>query len=191
MDFKNKALLIYILVVRRANTCPIRTRKSWWRCCQEASMTPYDPAMPAGDASRLFWSLKDVGYPHTTSFVKELGHLYPDDSYNYAGDREYRLSRLPRDPNTCDAHVVLKNERLVNERLKGAIIQAECNAQPDWKCRVTEFQYASALKLVELKLEAEEYEKMKREESSHEANATLGSDAAVVLSSEPGTHDAE
>ncbi|WQF76249.1 Putative Zinc finger, CCHC-type superfamily [Colletotrichum destructivum] len=28
MDFKNKALLVYILVVRRANKCPIRTKKS-------------------------------------------------------------------------------------------------------------------------------------------------------------------
>ncbi|WQF76250.1 hypothetical protein CDEST_01264 [Colletotrichum destructivum] len=137
-------------------------------------MTPFDPAMPAGDASRLFWSLKDVGYPHTTSFVKGVSYLQLETAYNYADDREHRLSRLPCDPDTCDARVVLQNTRLVNERLKGASIQAERDARPDLACRVTEIDYASTLKLVEMqvKKEAEDLERAKLERA-REINAAL------------------
>ncbi|KAK2031843.1 hypothetical protein LX32DRAFT_726265 [Colletotrichum zoysiae] len=141
---KSRELLFYVLVVRRSNKCPILTTRSWWRMCMKASSTPFNSNMAADDVSRLFWSLRDIGYPHTVAFAK---YSVLCDDYDYAGDRECRLSRLPQDPDTCNARVVLDNVRLQNERRKGAIIQAKDDARPDLLEWVTEDDYASVLDL--------------------------------------------
>ncbi|KAK1520529.1 uncharacterized protein CCOS01_10648 [Colletotrichum costaricense] len=116
----DKERLFHILVVRRANKCPVETSQSWWDLCSEASRIN-DPSSNAKDMGNQFRSLceSNVGFPWR-AVLADCTFLIEIDEYDYVEDTKRRASTLPVvDAYTHDSDLLLTRHALAYERVGG------------------------------------------------------------------------
>ncbi|KXH24998.1 hypothetical protein CSIM01_10829 [Colletotrichum simmondsii] len=116
----DKERLFHILVVRRANKCPVETSQSWWDLCVEASRIN-DPSSNAKNLGNQFRSLceSNVGFPWRAVLANRT-FLAEIDEYDYVEDIKRRASTLPVvDAYTHDADLLLARRALAYERVGG------------------------------------------------------------------------